>query len=80
MPHARVTWVPSASMYDAEETPNQEPESAVDGDAVEGDAELDQLESDLESVDTALRALDADEIDEAEALTAALTDETTAEG
>jgi hypothetical protein len=43
--------------------------------AVENDTELDQLESDLESVDAALRALDSDEIDQAEALTVALGDE-----
>ena len=43
------------------------------------DIELDQLESDLESVDAALRALDSDEIDQAEALAAALIDEAPAE-
>ena len=48
------------------------------GDA-ENDTELDQLESDLESVDAALRALDSDEIDQAEALTAALGDEASVE-
>jgi hypothetical protein len=65
-------------MSDVDETPNQEPEPTVEG--TTGDAELDQLESDFESVDAALRALDADEIDEAEALTVALADETPAEG
>jgi len=80
-------------MHDPDETLNPVPEptdAAVDTD-VEVDAEpasaseavndieLDQFESDLESVDAALRALDSNEIDQAEALAAALIDEAPAE-
>ena len=80
-------------MNDSDETlnPVAEPtDAAVDTDVevdaesasvseAENDIELDQLESDLESVDAALRALDSDEIDQAEALAAALIDEAPAE-
>ncbi len=40
-----------------------------------GDPELDALESDLETVQSALDALDADDLDRAEELAARLTDE-----
>jgi len=75
-------------MHDVDETPSPDPDAETPA-PTEGaseasnesanDAELDQLESDLESVDAALRALDADDFDQAETLTAALTDETPAE-
>jgi len=52
-------------MHDVDETPSAEP-------VVENDAELDQLESDLEGVDAALGALDNDDFEQAETLTAAL--------
>ena len=80
-------------MHDPDETLNSAADptdAAVDTDVevaaepipasgAENDTELDQLESDLESVDAALRALDADEIGQAEALTAALANEVPAE-
>jgi len=42
------------------------------------DSELDQLGADLGTVEAALAALDADDLDEAEALTASLSDPTEA--
>lgn len=55
-------------MHDVDEPANPAPGPSKQG----ADEELDQLESDLENVDSALRALDASELDEAEALTHAL--------
>ena len=56
-------------------------DEAVSDDTVEGsDTELDEIAADLDTVEAAMKAIDGDDMDAAERLTASLADADTGEG
>lgn len=58
-------------MHESDLPPSTEPESPSADEAV-GDPELDVIADDLDTVEAAMKALDADDFDEAEALAVSL--------